>query len=251
MAFPRRLLSLTLRVRDLGAALRFYRDLLGLRWEADPPLHRLFPEGKAFFLELAHDPQPPHRSHPSVGLYHFALLLPNRRSLAGVFRRLLEAGAPFEGAADHGVSEALYFRDPEGNGLELYWDRPWGAWPQGPLMFTAPLNLEGLLRENPQPHPLSPETRLGHLHLHVGNLQEAEAFFRGRLGMETTLRTYPGALFFAWDGYHHHVGANTWAKGRKVPELLAYTLLAPGEGEEELLDPWGHRVRLTKGPGPT
>lgn len=218
-------------MKDLGAALSFYQDLLGLKVEADPPRYRLFPEGKGFFLDLIHEPHAPLRPYPSVGLYHFALLLPHLKDLAGVSRRLLEAGAFFEGAADHGVSEALYFRDPEGNGLELYWDRPPEAWPREPLMFTAPLNLEGLLGETPHPTPLPPETRLGHFHLHVGDLREAEAFFGGRLGMATTLRTYPGALFFAWDHYHHHVGANTWAGRRKAPEgatgLLGYTLLAP------------------------
>lgn len=254
MPFPRRLLSLALRVRDLGAALGFYRDLLGLRMEADPPLYRLFPEGRGFFLELHHDPQAPLRPYPSLGLYHLALRLADRQALAGTLRRLLEAGIPLEGAADHGVSEALYFRDPEGNGLELYRDRPEGEWPQEPLMFTAPLNLESLLAENPKATPLPPETLLGHLHLHVADLDEAEAFFAARLGMALTLRTYPGALFFAWDGYHHHVGANTWAGKRGAWQgatgLLGYTLLDPWGREETLLDPVGARVRLT-GRNPT
>ena len=184
-----------------------------------------------------------------MGLYHFALLLPDRRPLAGVFQRLLEAGVHFEGAADHGVSEALYFRDPEGNGLELYRDRPRGEWPEGPLMFTAPLNLESLLAENPRPAPLSPETLLGHLHLHVPDLEEAEAFFAGRLRMAVTLRTYPGALFFAWDGYHHHVGANTWAGKRLAPEgstgLVGYALEAPAGVPPGLYqDPTGVQVRV-------
>jgi catechol 2,3-dioxygenase len=255
VGFPLRLQSLTLRVRALEPMLAFYRDLLGLKHEADPPRHRLFPEGRAFSLFLLHDPQAPLRPYPSVGLYHVALLLPHRKALAGVFRRLLEAGAHFEGAADHGVSEALYFRDPEGGGLELYRDRPEGAWPKGPLMFTAPLDLEGLLGENPSDAPLPPETRLGHLHLHVERLEEAEAFFAGRLGMAVTLRTYPGALFFAWDGYHHHMGANTWAGQRKAPPgatgLLSYTLLAPrGVAPGRLRDPTGARVEvLTEGGG--
>ncbi|WP_337844275.1 VOC family protein [Thermus sp.] len=250
MGFPLRLQDLTLRVGALEPMLAFYRDLLGLRLEANPPRYRLYPEGGAFSLFLLHHPEAPLRPYPSVGLYHFALLLPSRTALAGVFRRLLQGGAHFEGAADHGVSEALYFRDPEGNGLEVYRDRPEGAWPKGPLMFTAPLDLEGLLAETPHPTPLPPGTRLGHLHLHVERLEEAEAFFSGRLGMAVTLRTYPEALFFAWDGYHHHVGANTWAGERKAPEgatgLLGYTLLAPkGVSPGRLLDPagaWAERL---------
>ena len=256
MAFPRRLLSLSLRVKDLEAALFFYRDLLGLKVEADPPRYRLFPEGRGFLLELLHDPEAPLRPYPSLGLYHFALLLPHRKALAGVFRRLLEAGAHFEGAADHGVSEALYFRDPEGNGLELYRDRPKEAWPKGPLMFTAPLNLEKLLAENPDPTPLPPETLPGPLHPPVEDLAAAEAFFNGKLGMEVTLRTYPGALFFAWDGYHHHVGANTWAGRRKAPPgatgLLGYTLLAPpGVPPGEHPDPTGALARVLTEPPPS
>ncbi|RTG98937.1 glyoxalase [Thermus scotoductus] len=249
MAFPPRLLALTLRVRDLEAALSFYQGLLGLRLEADPPRYRLYPRGQGFHLELVHAPEAPLRPYPSVGLYHFALLLPDRRALAGVAQRLLQAGAYFEEAADHGVSEALYFRDPEGNGLELYWDRPQGAWPSEPLMFTAPLNLEGLLSQAPKPSSLPPETLLGHLHLHVEDLKEAEALFANHLGMEVTLRTYPGALFFAWDGYHHYVGANVWAGKRRAPPestgLLGYTLLDPWGRTMELQDPTGAQMRLT------
>ncbi|WP_114312682.1 VOC family protein [Thermus caldifontis] len=250
MAFPRRFSSLSLRVRDLEAALAFYRDLLGLKVEPDPPRYWLSPEGEGFHLEILHDPQAPPRPYPSVGLYHFALLLPHRKTLAQVARRLLQASVHLEGAADHGVSEALYFRDPEGNGLELYRDRPQGAWPSGPLMFTAPLNLKRLLSEAQSPGPLPPETLLGHLHLHVGSIEEAEAFFAGELGMAVTLRTYPGALFFAWDGYHH-LGANVWAGRRKAPPgatgLLGYTLQDPWGRRMELEDPTGAQVRLTPG----
>ena len=245
----RRLLGLTLRVRDLKAQLAFYQGLLGLGVEADPPHYRLSPQGGGFFLDLFHDPKAPLRPYPSVGLYHFALLLPDGKALAAVFRRLLEGKAHFEGAADHGVSEALYFRDPEGNGLELYRDRPRGEWPEGPLMFTAPLNLESLLAENPRPAPLPPETLLGHLHLHVPDLAEAEAFFAGRLRMAVTLRTYPGALFFAWDGYHHHAGANVWTGKRLAPEgstgLVGYALEAPAGVPPGLYqDPTGVQVRV-------
>ena len=123
-------------------------------------------------------------------------------------------------------------------------------------MFTAPLNLEKLLAENPDPTPLPPETPLGHLHLHVEDLAAAEAFFNGKLGMEVTLRTYPGALFFAWDGYHHHVGANTWAGRRKAPPgatgLLGYTLLAPpGVPPGEHPDPTGALARVLTEPPPS
>ncbi len=243
--FPPRLLGLSLRVRDLEAMRAFYGRVLGLEGEGV-----LRPPGGGFYLELVHDPQAPLRPVGSLGLYHFALLLPDRKALAGVALRLLEARAHFEGASDHGVSEALYFRDPEGNGLELYRDQPQEAWP--PRMFTRALDLKALLQEAQGAHPLPEGTRLGHIHLHVESLKEAEAFFAGRLGMAVTERGYPGALFFAWDGYHHHVGANTWAHFLPPPKatgLLGYALLDPLGREETLLDPTGAQVVLTKGAG--
>ena len=246
----RRLLSLSLRVRDLENILNFYHKTLGLHLEADPPLYHLYPEGRAFTLTLLHDPRASLRPHPSVGLYHFALLVPNRTALGGLFLRLHQAGAYFEGAADHGVSEALYFRDPEGNGLELYRDRPPAEWPrEGPLMFTLPLDLKALVQEGKTPKTLPPETQLGHIHLHVEDLAQAEAFYGQTLGMAVTLRGYPGALFFAWDGYHHHVGANIWAGRAKASEgatgLLSYTFRAPKEvAAGRLLDPTGAEVVL-------
>lgn len=230
--FPPRIRALTLRVRDLNVQRAFYHELLGLPVrEATAERLVLVPESGTFTLELIADPSAPLRPWPTIGLYHFALLLPDRTALAAVAARLLAQGVFFEGAADHAVSEALYFRDPEGNGLELYTDRPPEQWPRrGPLMVTEPLDLEALLREA-EPAPLPPDVRIGHLHLHVPDLDEAERFFAGRLGMTVTLRTYPGARFFAYDGYHHHVGANIWARGRRAPEratgLLAYTLQVP------------------------
>ncbi len=230
--FPLRIRALTLRVRDINVQRTFYHEVLGLPvLEATTNRVVLGPESGTFTLELQGDPSAPLRPWPSIGLYHVALLLPNRQHLAAVAKRLLTHHVFFEGAADHAVSEALYFRDPEGNGLELYADRPPEAWPRhGPLMVTEPLDIDALLR-NTRPAPCPPEVCIGHLHLHVPDLDSAEQFFAGRLGMAVTLRTYPGARFFAYDGYHHHVGANIWARGRRAPThatgLLAYTLHVP------------------------
>ncbi|RIH89581.1 VOC family protein [Calidithermus roseus] len=265
------LTGLTLRVRDLERQLAFYRDLLGLEiTHSEGNRTILSPAGRKFALTLVHEPSAPLRPQPTLGLYHFALLLPERKALARVFRRLLEARYPnFQGASDHGVSEALYLADPEGNGLELYRDRPRGQWPfQGSklAMVTKRLDLEDLLAEAPpgaqpqavpigdRPHgtPLDPETTLGHIHLHVADLDEAEHFFR-QFGMEVTQGDYPGARFLAADGYHHHVGINLWARGRTAPAestgLLEYTLwLEPAKKERlsslTLTDPNGARVRV-------
>lgn len=231
-----RLTSLTLRVRDLARLQRFYVDLLGLHVQpGGPDRIGVGPEGKAFALQLVQDPQAPARPHPSVGLYHFALLLPDRPALAAVVRRLTEARWPFEGASDHGVSEALYLRDPEGNGIELYRDRPRDAWQyrNGELaMGSQALDVSALLAETQTSTPIHPATRLGHIHLHVDDLDPGEHFYSTILGLNVTQRSYPGALFLAAGTYHHHVGLNTWAHGRRAPGnatgLTGYAWAVPG-----------------------
>jgi len=226
---------LTLRVRDLDPVLTFYTDALGL------PVRRrggrsveLAPDGGAFTLELVHAPDAPVRPHPSIGLYHFALLSPDRAALAAVIRRLMEAGRVPDGASDHRVSEAFYLSDPEGNGIELYRDRPRAEWPArdgGVDMSTQALDVAGLLAEASQPGPLAPATTFGHIHLHVGDLAEGERFYAGALGLDVTQRSYSGALFFSAGGYHHHVGVNLWARGRRAPEdatgLVRYAWTVP------------------------
>ena len=248
-----KLTGLTLRVRDLDAQLAFYRDLLGLEVVSRED-HRvqLAPAGREFTLTLVHVPDAPLRSRPSLGLYHFALLLPDRKTLAATFRRLLEARYPhFQGASDHGVSEALYLSDPEGNGIELYRDRPRAEWPMAGSqveMYSRQLDLENLLAEAPQSAGLDAATTFGHLHLHVADLDQAEAFFTG-LGMAVMQRDYPGARFLAADGYHHRMGNNLWAKGRTAPPestgLLEYSLALWGREPATLTDPNGTQVHLT------
>ena len=219
------LTDLTLRVRDLESQEGFYRSLLGLR-VAEPRAGgiRLEPGGGGFSLELRHDPAAPPRPPGSLGLYHFALLLPDRGSLAAVLRRLLDQRWPLHGASDHGVSEALYLQDAEGNGLELYRDRPRERWPvagRGVAMTSAALDLDDLLREAPASSPLHPETRLGHIHLHVADLAGGERFYAHTLGLAVTQRSYAGALFLAAGGYHHHIGLNTWGEPRRAPDHAA------------------------------
>ena len=238
-----RLVSLSLRVRDLESAGRFYADVLGLPvQERRTGRIRLAPEGGDVALDLLGDPRALIRPRPSLGLYHFALLLPDRASLAGVVRRLLERRWPIEGASDHGVSEAFYLHDPEGNGIELYRDRPRDTWriEGGQVaMTTDPLDVDELLGATPAAAPAHPETRLGHVHLHVADLTLGEQFYARMLGLAVTQRTYPGALFLAAGGYHHHIGLNTWARGRKAPDgatgLVAYAWQVPA-GTVDLLD---------------
>ena len=214
------LTGLALRVRDREAALRFYRDVLGLQVEAQDHTLRLRPAGGAFTLTLEVDPEAPRRPPRAVGLYHFALLLPDRAALAAILRRLLESGWPLDGAGDHGVSEALYLRDPEGSGIELARDRPREEWPrvrEGVAMVTEPVDIKGLLATTSAATSLHPATILGHMHLSVDDLEAGESFYAGALGLNVTQRSYPGALFLAAGEYHHHLGLNTWGSRRPVP----------------------------------
>ncbi|GIW38510.1 MAG: glyoxalase [Meiothermus sp.] len=247
------LTGLTLRVQNLERQLAFYRGLLGLEvLYQQGPETTLAPTGGKFTLTLLHAPNAPLRPQPTLGLYHLALLLPSRAALAAIFRRLVEARYPhFQGASNHGVSEALYLADLEGNGLELYRDRPREDWPfrGGRLaMVSMPLDLQALLAEAKRSEPLDPETALGHLHLHVRDLDEAQAFYQG-LGLQLMQGDYPGARFLAADGYHHHIGINLWARGRTAPKdatgLLSYQIAIQGQAPQTRTDPNGTQVRIT------
>jgi catechol 2,3-dioxygenase len=246
------LTGLTLRVKDLEKQLGFYRDLLGfdiIRSEGNQT--ELALGQQHFRLTLVYEPTAPLRPQSTLGLYHFALLLPNRTALAGIMKRLLEHHYPhFQGASDHGVSEALYLADPEGNGTELYRDRERKDWPfeNGKLkMVSEALDVEALLKEAPQSTPLDKNTTLGHLHLHVTNLDEAETFYK-QFNMRVTQGDYPSARFLAADGYHHHIGVNLWARGRTAPSeatgLLGYQVAMKGAEAKALEDMLGLVVEL-------
>lgn len=237
-----RIYNVDLRVTDRARALAFYRDMLGLRVvESDVKKAALSANGqRPALLNLHFEPDASPRRPRTTGLYHVALRLPDRAGLANVVRHLLDQGWPLQGAADHRVSEAIYLTDPDGNGLELYVDRPRDAWvyDNGQIaMTTQPLNVEGLLDEaDPdQLGQLAPETVVGHMHLHVGDLKQAELFYHKLLGLDVTQRSYPGALFMAAGGYHHHLGVNIWA-GRNAPRplpdavgLIAFGVCIPDE----------------------
>jgi catechol 2,3-dioxygenase len=210
--------ELTLRVADVARVGAFYESELGFhRIKDDAREARFSPTGaEPALIVLEHAAAAAPRPRGTAGLFHVAFLYPNRAALARVFTRLVANGLRL-GAADHGVSEALYLADPEGNGLELYVDRPVGQWPppgaDGQVaMFTEALDATSLMSAvAPTLGPLmAPETRIGHVHLSVSALDRAEAFYRDVLGFPVRQRDYPGARFFGRDGYHHHFGTNTW-----------------------------------------
>ncbi len=151
-----------------------------------------------------------------TGLYHFAILVPSRADLGRWLRHWLEVGQPLPGQGDHLVSEALYLSDPDENGIEIYADRPrdqW-RWSNGQVqMATGPVDIRGLLAEAAQHNEpwtgLAPGTKLGHMHLQVGDIAQATTFYHDILGFDI-VAAMPSALFISAGGYHHHIGMNTW-----------------------------------------
>jgi catechol 2,3-dioxygenase len=204
-----------LTISRLDRSIEFYETRLGFT------LHRRDDEtawlgaGGPDLLVLSQSEKAP-RVSGTTGLYHFAILVPSRRHLGRALRRLIVNDVDLQGVADHGVSESLYLADPDGNGIEVYRDRPREQWPfvNGRLrMGTDPLDLDSLLAEDRDGdrRGLDPATVIGHVHLHVSRLDESERFYVDVLGFELMQRFGPGALFVAAGGYHHHIGLNTWA----------------------------------------
>jgi catechol 2,3-dioxygenase len=208
-----------LTVADLDGVRDFYRDAIGLtELPQQNGIVRLGTgdDSGGPIIELVGNPGAPPRPRGTSGLFHLAILVPSRADLARALQRVAEAGWRLSGASDHLVSEALYLSDPEGNGIELYRDRPREEWPvrDGVLqMDTLPLDLDGVLgelRREDAEASMPAGTRIGHVQLNVGDLTAAEAFYSGALGFDVTVRGYPGALFVSAGGYHHHLGLNTW-----------------------------------------
>ncbi len=205
-----------LTISDLRRSIRFYEAHLGFVVHRQDDRTAWLGAGGPDLVILTQDQHAP-RSRGTTGLYHLAILVPSRADLARSFRLLVQTGIVMQGAADHGVSEALYLADEDGNGIEVYRDRPREDWPQvaGHVqMGVEPLDLEMLLSEAGEADSgagLARGTVIGHVHLQVSQVGDAEAFYVGILGFELMLRYGPSALFVAAGGYHHHIGLNTWA----------------------------------------
>lgn len=208
--------SATLVTRDAERLAAFYTRVLGFEHISMAPNSiALGADGAAFLtLETRADASP--FDPRSSGLFHIAYLVPDRASLARWFVAARAAGAQFEGASDHAVSEAFYLTDPDGNGIEVYVDRARQNWPRdagGYAMTTAPMALRDLLNLVPAPAESPPElpagTRIGHIHLQTGNAERSAHFWQDKLGLAETHRR-PGARFLSWGGYHHHIALNNW-----------------------------------------
>ena len=272
-----RLGPVRLQVADLQRSLAFYQQVLGFRVleqaEGDASLGAHGAD--APIVELRELPgASPAPYHARLGLYHFAILLPDRPSLGRFLAHLAKLGVR-AGMSDHLVSEALYLNDPDGLGIEVYADRPRGDWPRSGgriVMDSRPIDVQGLLRAaGGEPWAGMPAgTVIGHVHLHVGDLRDASAFYIGGLGLEEVAE-WSGALFMSAGGYHHHLGNNTWARpgspaaGPNDARLLEWTVVLPAAADVDAAarsleasgfpvtrdgaaaraaDPWGTALRI-------
>jgi catechol 2,3-dioxygenase len=251
--------AVRLAVRDLDAVRGFYERSIGLREleGSEAQVARLGADGGPALVELESAPDAPPRPPGTTGLFHLAILVPSRSDLAAALRRVGDSDWRFTGASDHLVSEALYLNDPEGNGIEIYRDRPREEWDwvgDQVRMATIPLDVQGVLSALDGADPGAPmpdPTRIGHVHLNVAELDGTEGFYGPEgLGLDVTVRDYPGALFMSAGGYHHHVGANTWAGDGAPPPppgalgLRWFEIVSPGAEERDAEDPSGNRVRV-------
>lgn len=270
-----------LQVGDLERSLGFYQGVLGFELRSSEGGRAVLgARGGASPLVELHEragaaPVPP---TGRLGLYHFAILLPDRASLGRFVAHLSGLGVR-AGASHHLVSEALYLNDPDGLGIEVYADLPrtdWTSRGRELQMDSRPLDLQDLLRAGGGEtwQRLPPGTTIGHVHLHVGDLPRASRFYHDGLGLDRMVWSYPGALFLAAGGYHHHLGVNTWAAGAPPAgegdaKLLDWELLVPGPADVEgalgglaeagftghvddsggwAEDPWQTRIRLRTDP---
>lgn len=229
-----------LKVSDLEKSTRFYTEVVGLSIKNQSESKVSFTtNGKDTLLTIMEPKGVQSKKEQTTGLYHFALLLPNRADLAQVVRHFIELGVRF-GSGDHLVSEALYLADLDGNGIEIYVDRDsnkW-TWENGQVaMTTEPVDFESLLKEQPVSswQGLPKNTMMGHVHLQVNNLEENERFYVDGLGFSVVNRYGTAALFISDYDYHHHIAFNTWA-GRHIRHakktetgLAAYTIVFPSE----------------------
>ncbi|WHY78255.1 VOC family protein [Neobacillus sp. WH10] len=234
--------EVNIKVKNLDNAVTFYQNIIGFQvLERAESKAVLTTDGKTPLLTLEQPDDVIPKAGNMSGLYHFAILLPSRADLSVFLRHLIQTGYPL-GAADHYVSEALYLNDPDGNGIEVYRDRPSSEWTwKNNLveMATEQLDSEGILAESDAEWKGLPfGTVMGHIHLHVGDLQKAEEFYTKGLGFDV-VSYYPQAAFLSTGGYHHHIAINTW-QGVGAPTLPKnsvglnwYTLVFPSEVARE------------------
>lgn len=237
LADTTRLGAVHLTVTDLDRSVAFYQDAIGLRLHRrDDPVAAMGAGGEDLVVLV--EQQAARRAGRHAGLYHFALLVPSRAELARALQRLAVTRTPIDGASDHGISEAIYLPDPDGNGIEIAADRPRAAWPAlATLGRPNPLDLHGLLGTLGDAAPVRHADRstiVGHVHLHVDDIDAARRFYEDVVGFQP-MTVMPNAVFVAVAGYHHHLAFNTW-RGVGVPAAPAPETVAGLQHWTVLLD---------------
>lgn len=271
--------SIGLAVRDLETLTAFYRDALGLAVLNRGDSTAVLGAGGVPLVQLEHQPTAKPDDQREAGLYHTAFLMPTRADLARWIQHVARTRVPLTGASDHAVSEAFYLDDPEGNGIEVYCDRPAESWEwTGDTLkiTTDPLDVDDILREVPATasYAGAPDgMRIGHMHLRVGDVARAEAFYRDALGLDVTRRR-SGASFMSSGRYHHHIAANVWhsaGAGQRDPQRASLAWIAFECADRdafadardrlasagirlsetsdgiETADPWGTQLRVVHG----
>jgi catechol 2,3-dioxygenase len=266
--------AVTLRVGDIDAAAAFYADTVGMDVIARDRARVALGSGGVAYLHLLATPDGVRPPVNAAGLFHVAFVLPDRRSLGAWLQRAALHGVHLDGASDHAVSEAIYLADPEGNGIEIYVDRPRSAWRKDPdggfHMTTERMDVQGVMAAGREAGPdgktangrFPAGARIGHVHLKVGDAGGAEAFYVPALGLDVTHARPPHAVFMSSGGYHHHIAANTWLSrgaGRREKGALGLGEVALGisdpgtlaallarHGGDTVEDPWGNALRFVK-----
>jgi catechol 2,3-dioxygenase len=268
----------TLAVADLARSVDFYTNILGMKVLKESENGSTVGAGTTPLLYLQAKPGAKRQPERSTGLYHVAILQPSRPDLGRVVINLARTQYPVGGFADHLVSEAIYLDDPDGNGLELYRDRPRSEWQWNGSqvkMASDPIDMDGIIASVEDPEApftgMADGTTIGHMHLRVGDIPKAQAFYQDVLGFDVIAKM-PSALFVSAGGYHHHIGMNTWhsLNAPRPPAdsvgLQEYVILVPDtDAQGEVLgrlssgnvsyetqsadvlfdDPWGNRIRLS------
>ncbi len=269
-----------LTVADLQRSLVFYEQIIGFERIQQTDQTAVLGVAGVPLLHLIEKQGAVTQPDYSTGLYHVAILLPSRVDLAREIQHLIDVRYPLQGYADHLVSEAFYLADPDGNGLEIYRDRPRSEWRWSGStvrMASDPIDFDSFFGElndsNRTWTGLPASTRIGHIHLRAADVAQAKAFYHDILGFDVTAQM-PGAIFLSAGGYHHHLGANTWQSRGAPPApensvgLQEFTVTLPDEAEREriaerlmtagiaftregqdilLRDPWQNQLRLKVG----
>ncbi len=246
-----------LRARDAEALAQYYRKVVGLNELRRTTDEIVLGAGGRELLSIENDPSLKPDDPRSAGLFHTAFLLPARSHLARWTRHAIADGIRIDGASDHLVSEAIYLTDPEGNGIEIYADRrpqDWAREDGAIKMATIRLDFDNLMAnvaQEPEWTGAPDNTVIGHVHLRVGNIGAAEAWWHENAGLDTMVHYGDAAVFLSSGGYHHHIGSNIWQSRNAGPREkdragLAYVELLSRDATETkvLADPWGSEIRI-------